>query len=90
MRGCILVLRLRTVPLICGRWHRLMADASMWSLVDVDLGTRWPRQNYNRSGHSPRNGRLLSWLQQCGPGVHELTLQASGVVHDQIRLAVLM
>jgi hypothetical protein len=63
--------RVKTVPLVCGRWYRVMADASMWSVVDAQpRGDRLVRD-------SPHAGTMVKWLQRRGPGMRELTLRAS-------------
>jgi hypothetical protein len=56
------------VPLVCNRWHRVMADASMWSVVDVE--PRGDRDTLNA-------GSMVKWLQQRGSGMRKLKLRAS-------------
>jgi hypothetical protein len=69
--------RMATVPLVCVRWHGIMADASMWSVVDLQ-----PLRDRN-ARHA---GSMVAWLQQRGPGMRELTMQASAsVAHAQIQ-----
>ena len=36
------------MPLVCSRWHDLMADASMWRILDVEPRAHrllWPSSN---------------------------------------------
>jgi hypothetical protein len=63
--------RVKSVPLVCGRWYRIMADASMWSAVDAQpRGDQLVRD-------SPHAKSMVTWLQQRGPKMRELTLRAS-------------
>ena len=57
--------RMRNLPLVSQRWYRLMADASMWSVVDVQ-----PLADRFRGAHA---GGMVKWLQRRSPGMRELT-----------------
>lgn len=46
-----------------------MADASMWSVVDVQ-----PKADRSHGSHA---GGMVKWLQRRSPGMRELTLRAS-------------
>jgi hypothetical protein len=60
--------RMRALPLVCRRWHKIMADASMWPVVDVE-----PRDDHD----SPDADNMAVWLQRRSPGMRELTLRVS-------------
>lgn len=59
------------MALVCGRWHRIMADPSIWPGVVVEL------EDDHFVGEYPHAGSMVKWLQQRGPGMRELTLRAS-------------
>jgi hypothetical protein len=61
------------VPLVCSRWHEMMADASMWPVVDVT-----PR--IYGMYHTSNQQTIINmgvWLQRRSAGMRELTLRAS-------------
>ena len=67
--------RMATVPLVCDRWHRVMADPSMWSVVDVEPRADKLVYNYAHAGS------MSDWLRHRSPRMRGLTLQASARRH---------
>ena len=65
--------RIKSVPLVCSKWHEMMADASMWPVVDVT-----PRGHgtfYYFSSHGDIT-YMDVWLRRRSAGMRELTLRA--------------
>jgi hypothetical protein len=58
------------VPLVCSKWHELLADASVWPVVDL---TRRGVHVGNSSSHHAWD----VWLQRFGAGMRELTVRVS-------------
>ena len=59
--------------MMCARWHELMADASMWPIVDVmprGYGVCCPSIHFDITN-------MDVWLRHSGAGLRELTLRAS-------------
>lgn len=61
--------RARTLPLVCHRWCGIMADASLWPVVNVAARARG---RTHACAHD-----VARWLQRYAPGMRKLTLQAS-------------
>lgn len=61
------------MPQVCPRWRKMMAEPSMWPILDVK-----PRYAgvYCRSIHHDITNMDL-WLRRRGSGFQELTLRAS-------------
>lgn len=59
---------MKRLPLVCRRWHTLMADASMWPALDVAPWEHCTR----REQFANWNG----WLRRRSPGMREVTLKA--------------
>ena len=59
--------RIKSVPLVCSKWHEMMGDASMWSVVDV---TPYARGTYHHPSHGDITniGRLAAASQRWNAG----------------------
>lgn len=64
-QACCGVFRIEALPLVCSRWCRIIADASMWP----SLHLLWDEDSEYVSC-------ALPWLRRRIPGMRELTLQA--------------
>ena len=63
---CSTVFRVKALPLVCRRWHKIMSDVSMWPCVNVEA-----------RGKVQHVSSLSTWLRQRSPGIRELTLRVS-------------
>ncbi len=59
--------------MVCSRWHEMMADASMWPILDVtprECGVYCPSIHHNVTN-------MEVWLRRRVAGMRELTVWAS-------------
>lgn len=69
---CSLCFRVKSLPLVCQRWHRMLADAGMWPTLDVA-----PLSILLHDDFDVVRG-LHAWLRQRLGHCCELTLRVSG------------
>jgi hypothetical protein len=75
---------MRRVPLVCSRWHDLMATPTMWPILDVTPREYWislmhqqMHQHQHRLSRHHDITNMDMWLRRRAAGIQELTLRAS-------------
>jgi hypothetical protein len=55
---------------VCSKWHELLADASVWPVVDLT------RRGVHEE-HPSKHHAMDVWLRRFGAGIRELILRVS-------------